>query len=705
MQPIRLTRLFAQNALASKKLDVRLDGQGLVLVRGCNGSGKSATFEVLRHILLGSTARGIKGKELIRAGSRNGYLGTLDIERDGIRYTVQQSVAHKEHGSKTLIYRGDELISHQRAKVRTQKQVSEELLGMTAQQFDSWVFISQEAAHPLVNGTGVECAAYLSESFGLDVYDEMRKKLKDQIKQAESQVGEIRAYEDVLRSLNEKLAGRDAKEHLDKIKSIESLLVTDRATLEAKQIELYEARSARSNAEAYARLKAKLGDYEGQTVEEITETGKIVADKLLRVEQRIIDHKATVQRRMMRTNLEARVVRLTQEVKALAKAAKKAKESGDIARDLLKKAEAESIRLAGVAAPLERLQRLDGKGECPTCGNELDAEHHAAELLRAKNASDRLRDVRQKIMRLSEAVRDGEDTIRDHQHKSKQLDELQAQFDEIGETTDGQIDLPKLEGRREALRDTLRGLESAADAAEELQKMPRPKRTASDVDALSREIREIEARIEENQDSRAHERSTIQEIERLTKQQQEATQKVERLLRFKVENELRKKLQKALHRLKVRRIHGIVEALAQTLPAYVEAMFGGEDVQVEVDDGDPESIERWCSRPHPTVAGERVRIPLRALSKGERARLRVAFIWAVRRLMRPERTVNILILDEADGGLDQQGLEAYGALLEQLRGEYESVFVISHRSELNGVNFDHTWTIKKKAGISHLSQE
>jgi ABC-type Mn2+/Zn2+ transport system ATPase subunit len=73
--------------------------------------------------------------------------------------------------------------------------------------------------------------------------------------------------------------------------------------------------------------------------------------------------------------------------------------------------------------------------------------------------------------------------------------------------------------------------------------------------------------------------------------------------------------------------------------------------------------------------------------------------------MRPERTVNILVLDEADGGLDQPGLEAYGSLLEQLRGEYESVFVISHRTELSGVNFDHTWTVEKRAGISHIRQE
>ena len=109
-----------------------------------------------------------------------------------------------------------------------------------------------------------------------------------------------------------------------------------------------------------------------------------------------------------------------------------------------------------------------------------------------------------------------------------------------------------------------------------------------------------------------------------------------------------------------------------------------------------------ASRPHPEKKGERVTIPVRGLSKGEQAGLRVSLLWTLKDIMQPEKSVDLLILDETDDGLDGVGLAGFCTLLEKIRNQYGTVIFISHRPELTGVRFDKIWTAEKRNGITEF---
>lgn len=711
MKPTRLIELYVQNALTIKTLKVPLANQGLVLVRGPNGVGKSAMFEALRHLLLGSTARGVKGKELIRAGAKDGYFGTLSLEKGDDLFHIQESVNHKQYGTSKTLYRGEEMVSHQRAKIRTQKQITDELLAMTEQQFDSWVFISQEAAHPLVNGTGAECAAYLSESFGLDGYDEMRAKLKEAIKQTDSQLGELKAYEQMRASAELKLAGLKSDAIDAALAKAEKAFDKIQQEIENAQKKLLDYRKTLQDVLEHERLHAQLGDYAERDRQDLVEESAQLQTKVQRINEKLAAFKAAERQREIKAKAKKRVDDLNAWFDSRDMAYQEAQNVLDVNDEQLKELEEQADGLVKLTAPIDRLENLNGSAECPTCGQPLDAKHLAKELKKAKKAESDLKDVRLRIKELQADSRQRKQLITEYNQQCERRKEAIAQFIDLTvEEVDATIDVPKLTERRQRFIDLAKELDDAVSTMDRIERLPKVQNI--DAGALKLSIQTIEEVIRESQVSAreinqklSHFRGQRREIDTLAAQVQEATEQIQRLSRFKRENELRKTLSKALARLKVRRIHGIVQAIQNTLPPYISTMFGEEDVAVEVDDQNPDSIERWCSRPHPTEKGERIRIPLRAMSKGERAKLRVAFIWAVRKLMRPERTVNILVLDEADGGLDSQGLEAYGSLLEQLKDEYESIFVISHRKELSTIRFDKTWTIEKRDGVSRLTVE
>lgn len=718
MKPTRITELFAQNAMTFKKLRVNLADQGLVLVRGINrdaaadsnssnGAAKSAVFEILRHILLGSTARGIKGKELVRAGSKGGYFGMLTIEKGEDSFSVQQSVNHKQYGSSTVLYRGEEMVSHQRAKVRTQKQVAEEILGMTAQQFDSWVFISQEAAHPLVNGTGAECAQYISESFGLDVYDEMKEKLKAATKQADLQLGESKAYESILAAAEKKLAELEVDGLSELVDAAEAEVEEQQKLVEGSQRKLLEYRKVLQDIQEHQRLNQQLGEYAGRPANDLIEESAAFKSKAQRITEKLAVNKAAERQREILQKAEERHTAINEWIIANSDAYDAARGHITFNDKQVGELSERAEHLVKLTAPIERLEDLDGSAECPTCGSPLDPKHMKDELEKARRAESKLAAVRVEIKGLKAENEKHEKLITEYNAQVLRRKEGTKQISDMMYAEPPPIDVEKLTGRRQQLADLSKELDDAVSTMDRIKRLPKVQNidagaTKAAIQTFEQTMRDAQESVREINEKLVALRGRKREISNLKVQIEESKREIERLARFKSENELRKTLAKAMGRLKVRRSHGIVQAIQNTLPPYVSTMFGGEDVGVEVDDENPESIERWCSRPHPTEEGERIRIPLRAMSKGERAKLRVAFIWAVRKLMRPERTVNILILDEADGGLDPQGLEAYGSLLEQLREEYESIFVISHRKELSTIRFDRTWTVEKKGGISRL---
>jgi chromosome segregation ATPase len=91
------------------------------------------------------------------------------------------------------------------------------------------------------------------------------------------------------------------------------------------------------------------------------------------------------------------------------------------------------------------------------------------------------------------------------------------------------------------------------------------------------------------------------------------------------------------------------------------------------------------------------------LSAGEKKRVNTAMALAFRDVLHHlHAKTNLLIIDELDGGLDQQGIDSIIKILkEKSRDEDMSVFIISHHPAIQG-RLDRDLKIRKENGFSSV---
>jgi DNA repair exonuclease SbcCD ATPase subunit len=298
------------------------------------------------------------------------------------------------------------------------------------------------------------------------------------------------------------------------------------------------------------------------------------------------------------------------------------------------------------ASALAKLQKISGP-TCPACDQKVDARHIENEIKKASKAKERAHATADKIADLSSEIEAAVYMARSVAQQRESLRDAQSKLTALGAPRQPAVVAKELA----KVRDAASAISGAVTAAKYLEQMDATAEAGATFDeneikaaleSLKVDLASKKEKLRSLVQEAAASQQVISDHTRVSGEIKQTIETIERLSAFKLENDRRKTLIKAIARLKVRKLHDIVEAIQQALPPYLSVMFGNDDIRVEVDDADPESIERYCSLPNPENPSERIRMSLRAMSKGERARLRVAFIWAVRKLMRPEKTINMM---------------------------------------------------------------
>jgi len=97
-----------------------------------------------------------------------------------------------------------------------------------------------------------------------------------------------------------------------------------------------------------------------------------------------------------------------------------------------------------------------------------------------------------------------------------------------------------------------------------------------------------------------------------------------------------------------------------------------------------------------------------ALSNGQRASINIALSFAFRDVLQNlHEYINVCVLDEVlDVGLDAVGVQNAARMLKRkARDEGLSLFIISHRPEMDGGAFDKTMTVQMAKSFSYIKEE
>lgn len=191
-----LKTLEVENGLSYESVKVDFDQQGLVLVDGPVGSGKSTIFDLLTHVLYGVTPKAeVNGPAILnryivnKAGKPYGYRGVVEFENAGHAYHVEQLRGHTPQPDYPSLASGTGLLllqdgqninvkTNRSESLDTQKLVAVKT-GMSVREYYGGVYMCQGYTHDLVTGKPKARQEYLLRYFGIDLFDRMIPEVKE----------------------------------------------------------------------------------------------------------------------------------------------------------------------------------------------------------------------------------------------------------------------------------------------------------------------------------------------------------------------------------------------------------------------------------------------------------------------------------------------------------------------------------------------
>ena len=196
---VKFKTLKAQNFLSIRDIDFNFDNfNGLTVIKGDIGSGKSTLFNLLEFMLFGRLPGYAKND--FSSVFKGKFKGTLELEYKGVNYVITRTLS-------SLEYTKNSIPQESNRKTDLQKQLEEDLVFL---KFFNIIYIKQTSTGIFSDMSDTSRVSFLSNLIGLNtiknwtsLLDNEVENLKDVLKEKEEQRTVLDTKKKVLEVFNE----------------------------------------------------------------------------------------------------------------------------------------------------------------------------------------------------------------------------------------------------------------------------------------------------------------------------------------------------------------------------------------------------------------------------------------------------------------------------------------------------------------------
>jgi exonuclease SbcC len=560
-------RLRLRNFKPYADTDLRLS-DGVTVIHGLNGSGKSSLLEACFFALYGSKALDGTLEDVVTNGAEESEI-ELWFTHDGRSYHVRREL--KRYGDQiqttTCTLESDDESVHRDGATDVRSFVAD-LLRMDAEAFVNCAYVRQGEVNKLINATPTERQDMIDDLLQLGTLEEYRERAGD----ARLGVEDVRSTtRGALESVEQQVAEKEDRNLHARLNTLESTLADVDEKVENYEQQREKATSTREEArevldeyeqrrEEVADLEADIEDLESTIREDEAERERL-GDRVADLRDRVDDAEATLKKRVSVVDVDdadqealearrkdlddredevreglretrSRVTALTNQSETLAEAAEEAADRADERRSRAEELDGEAEAAAQTLA-----EREDSLAELETEQAQLRAEFEGA-AISVDDATAHRKSVREDLEAVRAEVRE---TSNDASAARSSVEEAERLLDEgkcpeCGQPVDGSPHVDSLDDDRarvEELEADLADLtereselQEALDRAETLVEADNRLGQVADTRGLIEDgIAEKEAEIEQARERAAELREKAADLESQAEEKREISQR------------------------------------------------------------------------------------------------------------------------------------------------------------------------------------
>lgn len=753
-----------ENGRSFEKTNIPLSNQGIVLIQGDNGVGKSSLWDIFEAVLYGSTPDEHKKDELTK--NENDATYAVCFEKNGETFNISLK---RKKGKWAYEIQKDNTIITDHTYNDAVKSIPK-LIGLTKSEFEGSVHLTQSSQHILIKSELSERKKYISNFFNIDDrYDQVQLAAKQESEKISEQITNLSGLshsKQMLEAELQKLIITDIEEFRNKLNTLQKhydklLTKLDKTD---KIISIWgEYNKYISTASFVDHPEDLIKEIEKNIVENkgklnyIEETNQR-NEQALKINRAIDELESNQKKILVRfPELETdtiSIVEYSKELQQLQTIKNQNETVQNLRKELKTLPKVEELPIQQIEDQLLELQVsyqthaqhkiAKEKGICTQCGSKFDIQDVQKEV-------EILVELRENINLLNEDY----STIKDRNTKVKRRKLIESHLEKIPlfskenekrisfledyikykkeyseifsglkilsrmEITEGvnAEDIPLIKNKIQEDLNTIEGLKNCVIAQKLLPAKPKDSEESliEIKTVLHNEIISIKNAIQNINQTMGECKNINDTHKRLTHQLDEINKKLDGLEDLKKEEFFWNKLTDAYgpKGLRIQQLEKMMDLIIQQLPVYCSILFKEKKLTFK-HKVDPNNVKILACREEAdekTNEINRFQHDISSFSGGEKDLMSVSFILTLADCVPHHKKANILILDEVDAQLDADGKYRYtNQLLPMLKKKHDTIFVISHNKEVQLANiYDQVWQIEKHnhkstIKVTHVNQ-